>query len=239
MLLQTLALLGNPWCNNCVLITRFMKGLFHQCPPRPRYAFTWDVTCVLTYLSSLFPLQDLSLKLLTFKVVALIALANAPRAQTLVNMNIDCMLKEQHSVIFMFTTLLKTSKAGHAFSLKIEHYKDEKLCAMHSLLHYLDVTKECRLSPNVFVSYVTFKSVSSSTIARWLKTVLKLSGIDISKFKAHSFRSASVSAAFDRGCSLQTILKTADWSSDKNFRKFYSRMSLTNNNIAFAEAVFK
>lgn len=108
---------------------------------------------------------------------------------------------------------------------------------MHSLLHYLDVTKECRLSQNVFVSYVTFKSVSSSTIARWLKTVLKLSGIDISMFKAHFFRSASVSAAFDRGCSLQSIFKTADWSSDKTFRRFYCRMSLKNNNIAFA--VFK
>lgn len=45
-------------------------------------------------------------------------------------------------------------------------------------------------------------SVSSSTIARWLKEVLHLAGIDTSIFKAHSYRSASTSAAFSCGISL-------------------------------------
>ena len=62
------------------------------------------------------------------------------------------------------------------------------------------------------------------------------SGIDIDKFKAHSYRSAAVSAAFSRGCSLDLILKTADWSSAKNFKKFYLR-EVESRDVNFSNAV--
>jgi hypothetical protein len=53
--------------------------------------------------------------------------------------------------------------------------------------------------------------------------VLDLAGVDTNTYKAHSFRGASVSAAFMKGCRVSDILKTADWSSVKNFKKFYLR----------------
>lgn len=239
MLLQTLPFFGNTWCKNCPLITRFMKGIYFRRKPAPRYIFTWDVSCVLKFLSSLFPLESLSLKLLTMKVTALIALAAAPRAQTLVSMNIDNMVKRQCQLVFSFPDLLKTSRSGHSYSLVIEHFKDEKLCAMHTLLYYIQKTASCRLSRNVLISYVTFKAVSSSTVARWLKCILEMSGIDTNTFKAHSYRAASVSAAYSRGCSLKTILDTADWSSDKNFKKFYCRHSFKRDQLNFVNAVFQ
>ena len=68
---------------------------------------------------------------------------------------------------------------------------------MHTLLHYIKVRQGKRLSRKVLVSYVTYKEVSNSTVARWLKCVLELSGINTETFKAHSFRAASVSAAFN------------------------------------------
>ena len=239
MLLQTLPFFGNVWCKECPLISRFMKGVYFQRQPTPRYLFTWDVSCVLKYLSTLFPLNRLSMKLLTFKVVALIALATAPRAQTLISMDLDFMLVKENQVIFTFPNLLKTSRVGQSYSLKIEHYKDEKLCALHTLLYYIKKTDSIRLSRKVLVSYVTFKEVTSSTVARWLKNVLQLSGINTNTFKAHSYRGASVSAAFNRGCSLKTILDTADWSSEKNFSKFYCRQSLSKSQVSFVDAVFQ
>ncbi|MCG7879448.1 MAG: tyrosine-type recombinase/integrase [Candidatus Thiodiazotropha taylori] len=239
MLLQTLPFFGNSWCKDCPLIKRFMKGVYFQRKPKPRYLYTWDVSCVLKYLSSLFPLHKLSLKLLTFKVVALIALATAPRAQTLVSMDLDYMLIKENQVVFSFPDLLKTSREGHSFSLTLNHYKDEKLCVMHTLLFYLEKVQTKRLSKKVLVSYVTYKEVCTSTVARWLKSILELSGIDTKVFKAHSYRAASTSAAFNRGCSLKTILSTADWSSDKNFKKFYCRESVKSNHMSFADAVFQ
>ena len=65
--------------------------------------------------------------------------------------------------------------------------------------------------------------MSTKTVARWLKEVLSSSGIDTGIIKAHSFRGAAASTAFSRGCSLTEILKTRDWSSVRNFKKYYLR----------------
>jgi hypothetical protein len=197
---------------------------------------TWDVNIVFKYLCTLFPLETVSLRLLTMKLVALIALSTAPRAQTLKSLNLHNMTCMTDKIVFTFSDLLKTSRQGKKFQLELLHYDDEKLCAMHTLLHYLDRTKNLWKSTQVLVSYCSYRAVTSSTIARWLKMVLEQSGIDTSKFKAHSYRTAAASAAFRQGCSLHTILKTADWASVKTFHKFYLR-DIQTNSTGFAEAV--
>lgn len=239
MLLQTLPFFGNKWCKDCSLISRFMKSVFMNKPSVPRYIVTWDVSIVLRYLQTLMPLSSLSLKSLTYKTVALLALATAPRAQTLVSLNLDNMLTDQQAIVFCFTNRLKTSSIGNTFTFKVEHYEQEALCAMHTLLYYIEQTERVRLSRQVLVSFSTHKAVTTSTVARWLKDVLSSAGIDVNRFKAHSYRGASVSAAFSKGCSLQDILKTADWKSDKNFRKFYYRQSVSKDNVSFTNSVFK
>lgn len=75
----------------------------------------------------------------------------------------------------------------------------------------------------MFVSFKTLKAVTSCSIAIWPKIVLINSGIDISKFKAHSCRSASSSAALNAGMSLKDILKMANWASAQTFKNFYYR----------------
>ncbi|CAH1248153.1 C16orf58 [Branchiostoma lanceolatum] len=65
--------------------------------------------------------------------------------------------------------------------------------------------------------------VGSTTIARWIKTVLELAGVDVSTYSAHSTRGASTSAAAAAGVSLTNILKAADWSRESTFQKFYRR----------------
>ena len=118
------------------------------------------------------------------------------------------------------------------YTMKMRNYV---LCILY-LLHYVNRTKENRKSQQLLMSYCSFKPVTSSTVARWLKEKLFNSGIDIDKFKAHSYRSAAVSAAFSRGCSLDLILKTADWSSAKNFKKFYLR-EVESRDVNFSNAV--
>ena len=79
--------------------------------------------------------------------------------------------------------------------------------------------------PNVlFLSVIKpFKPVSSSTIARWIKEILALSGIDTDIFKAHSTRGAAATAAVDKGVSISEILQLGDWSQVNTFQKFYYR----------------
>ena len=79
----------------------------------------------------------------------------------------------------------------------------------------------------------------TKTVVRWLKEVLSNSGMDTGVFKGHSFRGAAASAAFNRGCSLQQILKKGDWSSVKNFKMFYLHPEFHTSNIqgSFVNAV--
>ena len=69
------------------------------------------------------------------------------------------------------------------------------------------------------------KPVASCTIARWLKEMLKLAGIDVSIFSGHSVRGASTSAAAGAGATMNDIMQAADWSTESVFRRFYYRPS--------------
>ncbi|CAC5405920.1 unnamed protein product [Mytilus coruscus] len=202
-------------------ITRFMKGIFNLRPSLPRYTFTWNVGTVLKYLSQLYPNENLSLKMLTLKCIALFALSSAQRSQTLVNLDLRFVSVTDNSLIFKIPVLLKTTKPNKSnVDVIIHKYQKQENCPVRCIKHYILRTKDVRKSKNLFISFKTFKHVTTSTIARWLKIVLGNAGIDINKFKS-SFRSASTSATKQAGISLNDILKTANWRSAYTFQKFY------------------
>ena len=70
------------------------------------------------------------------------------------------------------------------------------------------------------------RAVASSTIARWLKSILLSAGVDTSLFSAHSIRGASSSKAAMSGATVKNILDTADWTSAGTFRRFYLRLPI-------------
>ena len=59
-------------------------------------------------------------------------------------------------------------------------------------------------------------------MAPWIKRFLTLAGVG-EQYSAHSVRCASVSYAKDKGVKLDTIIKTAGWSTAKTFAKFYDK----------------
>ena len=63
--------------------------------------------------------------------------------------------------------------------------------------------------------------VSTDTISRWLKTVLKLAGIK--EFSGSSARAAFSSAASKASMSVDAILEAAGWSNAKTFQKYYNK----------------
>ena len=90
---------------------------------------------------------------------------------------------------------------------------------------YLQMTEHLRgQESRLFISFVApYKGVSKDTISRWIKTIMTASGIDTSFAKPHSVRLASGSTVSDNGLPLATILRTAGWSNQCPFRKFYYR----------------
>ena len=120
-------------------IVRLLKGIFNEKPPLPRYTTTWNVDTVLTYLKTLHPVAGLSLKLLTLKLKALLALVTAQRAQTLVALDTTYMSITPNTITFVAAAMLKTSKPSKdPLQLIICRFsEDVSLCPYLTLQEYL------------------------------------------------------------------------------------------------------
>lgn len=80
-----------------------------------------------------------------------------------------------------------------------------------------------RKSGKLLISFKTFNEVSLCIVARWLTEILKRSSVDDTIFSAHSYRSASTSAAFAGGVQLKDVLEIANWANAITFYTFYRR----------------
>ena len=222
------------------LVIRYMKGVFNSRKPVPKYSETWDVNVVLHHLSLMYPLEKLSLKELTFKLVGLLALTSGQRCQVLVSMDIKSMKKADDYYLFDINEHMKQNRPGYTFSsIYVRKYQQQELCVYRTLESYLIRTLPLRQegSTKLLVSYVKpYAPVGTSTVGRWIKNLLGLSGIDTTKFKAHSTRSASTSKA-SQTIPTDTILKYVGWSSDSTFRKCYNRPVAADD--AFQNAVLQ
>lgn len=136
-----------------------MKGIFQEKPPRPKYTEIWDVSIVLEYLQSRSPVDTLSLKELTLKLVVLILLLSGQRGQTVHMLNIDRMFFFflNNCYTFQLVGHLKQSRPGVNNPLvKLT------LCVVSTLKEYLTRTQNLRGSERqLFVSYQKlFRKVS-------------------------------------------------------------------------------
>lgn len=222
------------------LLSRFFKGVFKLRPLKPRYESTWDTAPVLEYISKLFPMDTLNLHQLSDRTIILLALATAQRAQTLASISLENIKISTDRVQIKITDILKTSGPGRTQPFFDFPFLKEKpvLCVAQTLIEYIKRTKSVRHNENkLFISFRSpYKPVTSQTISRWIKSILKNAGID-EKFKGHSVRHAATSKAAALGVNWDIIRKTAGWTQESQvFARFYHRPILTNNN-QFVSAV--
>ena len=89
--------------------------------------------------------------------------------------------------------------------------------------------------PKLFLSFIkAHKLVTSTTIARWLRTVLEQAGIDFALFGANSIKGAPSSAVAWGGITTEDILKAANWSSESVFQRFYHEQV---DKVAYGRAI--
>ena len=172
------------------LVTRLIKGVFHVKPPLPRYTHTWSVQMILGYLRSLGDNKDLSLKHLSWKVAMLLALTRSSRSADLSQLDLSRRVYKPDRVCFQPSSLAKQSRQR----AKIANFffpsfpNDSLLCPVAAIKAYEERTalfwgKETRLLLAIIKPH---RAVLSCSVARWLKSLLKASGIDTSIFNAHS-----------------------------------------------------
>ena len=184
--------------------------------------------------------EDLSLKMLTYKLVMLVALTQACRSQSLSLLSLENCIKNTDSYVLQYNSTLKQSKPGKSVpSVVLKRYTlDQKLCVVHTLTEYINRTKTLRGNNNaLFISYLKpHCAVTTSTISRWIRSVMFLAGIDIRKFKSHSVRSASTSKAKLCNIPVPEIMKVAGWSSQETFAMYYNK-PIEQSSSSFADAV--
>ena len=209
------------------LVTRLLKGAFNDRPPLPRYSSTWDVQVALNYIESLGDNCNLSLKLLTWKTVMLMALTRPTRSADLSKLDLKTRSFRTEGIEFSPTNLAKQSRQGKPICgfLFPSFPERQELCPVWSIREYERRTLSIRGDETrLFLTIIRpHHAATSSTIARWLKEVLKAAGIDTSIFSAHSVRGASSSKAANMGVTTNDILRAANWSSESVFQKFYHK----------------
>ena len=181
------------------------------------------------------------LKDLTLKTVMLVSLVSAQRGQTIHYLNIDDMISSETSITFILKKPIKQSKPGvQPLVIKFTSYPaDPRICVVTTLKAYLACTQSKRGDyKQLFISYLKpFKPVSRSTISRWIKVVMRKSGINVEMFRPHSTRAAATSKASASLVPLDQILATAGWSSASTFAKFYHKPIDVKN--SFAESILQ
>ena len=218
--------------------------MFNNRPPRPRYSHTWEVNLVTTYLASLGSNRSLSLKQLPWKLAMLFFLTCPERVSALTKLDLrHChILPEGVECI-----LLSPHKRGTVDQLPKAFFarfpSNSKLCLVETLCCYLKATHTIHPAISsskpdpLFISYVKpHKPISAPSLARWLHSLLKASGLNSDIFKAYSVHGASNTAAANSNIPLSEILKMADWSSSSTFQKFYYKPVHSSN---FAHAVLQ
>ena len=193
---------------------------------------------MLSYLKTLYSVDSLSLKDLSLNFLCYCCWSlPGQRNQTIHMLDLNDMIVSDNGFTFVIVNNLKQSRPGYQNpQLKLVPFEDSSLCLVTNCKEYLKRTKSLRGNQSkLFISYVKpFKEVSRDTLTRWVRQVMAQAGLDVSKFSPHSTRAASVSAAHRASVNLDDILKTAGWSSECCFAKYYNKPIVASS---FANAV--
>lgn len=215
------------------MVSRLMQGIFNTRPSKPRYTSVWDVEIVLDHIKNMPPSDELRLTELAGKLAMLMALTNADRASDLHLLDLNLKQAFSHGVRFQIAGLSKTRRSGPPREVTYFTFKECKaICPVATLEVYERRTADLRTTERdtnpLFIGCVKpHKPVTSSTISRWVRNLMQASGIDVSTFKSHSTRAASTSAATSLGVSVKDIMKTANWTSESTFKRFYLKPILS------------
>ena len=195
--------------------------------------FYWPIEKVLHFLKSWHPADQFSLKQLTIKTLALIAITTSDRGQTLHSKNIKKMHISYNSISFIISNKLKNTK--RVLKPKIVKWFNSSDPALDVCVYakrYMFETSKFRNENHyfhqLFSSWATKKPVTKVSLARWLISVLPSSGIDTKVFSVHSYRGVSLSTACNNGVTLNDILKVGDWTNADTFlNQYYAHVSRT------------
>ncbi len=232
------------------LVSAFMRGARRLRPVRPTAVPSWDLSVVLEGLvmAPFEPLESASDRILTLKVVLLLALTSLKRVGDLQAFSVSetCMdfapglvkvtLRPRPGYI---PKVLSTSSRSQVVTLHSFHpppfasSEDQRLhmlCPVRALKLYVDRSKVWRKSPQLLICFGAGRrglASSKQRISHWVRDAISLayearelpSPLSL---RAHSTRGVASSQTLFRGVPLEDICVAAGWSSPHTFVRFYN-----------------
>ena len=217
------------------VVCRFLQGVRNLRPKLSRYVATWDTDMVLEYLFELWPHSSLSLYLLSKKLIVLFLMVTSQRIQTMQVLKVSNIFWiNENELIFMLDEKLKHIRNKELGFLSVNAFVAQpRLCIVKCLKDYLSVTKDIRKTDYLFLTTrPPFRQAKHDTLANWVTSVFKESGVDVQSFKPHSVRSATTSKYLRLNVPIDAILSKAQWAAESTFRRFYDKPILPRSDIS-------
>lgn len=223
---------------NLRAMKRCLRGVYNEKPSLPRYSCTWDVNMLLNFLRTL-RVNDLDLRLISLKLATMFAVFTSQRLAT-----ITCLKKANVSISgnkcsIYIDTPQKTSKPGKHFpALEFSRFTSNlDLCIIEHLERYLVMTESLRTgNKQILISHVRpHGDISVDTTRRWVREVMRLAGVDVQTFGAHSVRGAAASALINQGASIVDIMSKVGWSSETTVARHYNIPIISN--VSFSDSI--
>ena len=215
------------------LIQKYVRGIYNKKPTLPRYVEIWDINEVLTYYYNMPGNENLTFFQISRKLVMLLSILGMQRKQTLQSIDrVNAIILKDKAVLLPNKSLKTTKVSNPLKPIVYDEFHIPKLCVVSCLSTYFKSRNKLvndSIQELIITSRPPYRKASGDTIARWLKFELKLAGIDIKVFKAHSTRAAASSKAQQSGFSVNDIIKRAGWKSESTFIKHYSKHIIQNN----------
>ncbi|XP_056116182.1 uncharacterized protein LOC130092366 [Rhinichthys klamathensis goyatoka] len=240
------------------LVCRFMKGARRALPVSKPLSPSWDLALVLEALSmSPFePLDEIDLKILSFKTALLLALASAKRVSEIHALSVHSactqFMPEDAGVVLRPNPAFMPKIVNSITPLELRAFysppfasskqqKLNELCPVRALRIYIERTKGFRECDQLFVSWVKprkGKPITKQRLSHWIVEAISLAYSSKGHeppagLRAHSTRGMSTSWALFKGVTIQDICEAASWSSPHTFARFY-KLDVTAQTLAHA-----
>ena len=179
---------GYPKLADHRLIQRLLKGISNVRLPKPRYTMIWDTTPLVKCMASLQN-EELDFQRACWKTSALLTVLSGQHVSTLHKFKLSNLQLMDTLALFNITKPIKQSTPSHKPQPVIFHNypHNEQLCPMRLIHVYLGKRKSLPLAAvydDFFLSHrKPHHPATMDTLARWVKSVLHLSGDNIDTHK--------------------------------------------------------
>ena len=153
-------------------VCALLKGVFNKRPPQPICVFIWDIQTVLDFVKCQWSGCDLSDKVLTHKLVVLMALSSTSTASAIHHLDVRYMLRTEGKFIFTLHKLHKSWKYGKVSqSLEFcEYTEDRDHCVVTTLNEYIEHTYQwCTEKKMLSVTVEFYSAICGSVLFSCLK----------------------------------------------------------------------